>query len=153
VVPGIASTFARRLRSLRKAASATPLSCTHVSVAEAKEPRREVCGYLPEDALIANVGAGTRRYGPNVINVEVEPVSGVDLVGVAEKLPLADSSCDGAVLQAVLEHVRNADLTLRERLPSTQAGRVVARRSALHTVITPSFSRSSSQAEASESID
>jgi SAM-dependent methyltransferase len=69
---------------------------------------------FPEDALIANVGAGTRRYGPNVINVEVEALPGVDLVGVAEKLPLADSSVDGAVLQAVLEHVRNADLTLQE---------------------------------------
>jgi SAM-dependent methyltransferase len=69
---------------------------------------------FPEDAVIANVGAGARRYGANVINIEVEPLPGVDLVGVAEKLPLADASCDGAVLQAVLEHVRDADLTLRE---------------------------------------
>jgi SAM-dependent methyltransferase len=69
---------------------------------------------FPEDALIANVGGGTRRYGANVINIDVEPLPGVDLVGLAEKLPIADSSCDGAVLQAVLEHVRNADLTLQE---------------------------------------
>jgi SAM-dependent methyltransferase len=55
-----------------------------------------------------------RRYGPNVVNIDVEPLPGVDVVGVAEQLPLADASCDGAVLQAVLEHVRNADLTLRE---------------------------------------
>jgi SAM-dependent methyltransferase len=69
---------------------------------------------FPEDAVIANVGSGVRRYGANVINVEVEPLPGVDLVGVAEKLPLADASCDGAVLQAVLEHVRSSHLTLRE---------------------------------------
>jgi SAM-dependent methyltransferase len=80
--------------------------------------RRNLAGKFvaafPEDAVIANVGAGARRYGANVINIEVEPLPGVDLVGVAEKLPLADASCDGVVLQAVLEHVRYADLTLRE---------------------------------------
>jgi SAM-dependent methyltransferase len=66
------------------------------------------------DAMIANVGAGARRYGPNVLNIDVNPFPGVDLVGDAERLPLVDVSCDGAVLQAVLEHVRDADLTLRE---------------------------------------
>jgi len=69
---------------------------------------------LPATATIANVGGGTRRYGPNVVNIDVEPLAGVDLVGVAEQLPLLDGSCDGAVLQAVLEHVRNAELTLSE---------------------------------------
>jgi SAM-dependent methyltransferase len=66
------------------------------------------------DAVIANVGGGPRRYGANVINIDVEALPGVDLIGVAENVPLADASCDGAVLQAVLEHVRDADLTLRE---------------------------------------
>jgi SAM-dependent methyltransferase len=69
---------------------------------------------LPPQATIANVGGGTRRYGSNVVNIDVEPLAGVDLVGVAEQLPLVDASCDGAILQAVLEHVRSADLTLRE---------------------------------------
>jgi SAM-dependent methyltransferase len=69
---------------------------------------------FPQTATIANVGGGTRRYGRNVVNVDVLPLPGVDVVGLAEHLPLADSSCDGAILQAVLEHVRSADLTLRE---------------------------------------
>jgi SAM-dependent methyltransferase len=69
---------------------------------------------LPGDAVIVNVGSGRRRYGPNVINVDVEPLPEVDLVGVAESLPLADESCDGAILQAVLEHVRDARLTFHE---------------------------------------
>jgi SAM-dependent methyltransferase len=69
---------------------------------------------LPPDAVIVNVGSGRRRYGPNVINIDVEPLPGVDLVGVAEQLPLANACCDGAILQAVLEHVRDARLTLRE---------------------------------------
>jgi SAM-dependent methyltransferase len=69
---------------------------------------------FPHHATVANLGSGTRRYGPNVVNIDVEPLPGVDIVGIAEKLPLADSSCDGAILQAVLEHVRDASLTLRE---------------------------------------
>jgi SAM-dependent methyltransferase len=69
---------------------------------------------LPSHAIIANVGGGTRRYGSSVINIDVEPLAGVDLVGVAEQLPVVDASCDGAILQAVLEHVRSAELTLRE---------------------------------------
>lgn len=72
-----------------------------------------IASFLPT-ATIANVGGGAQRYGPNVVNIDVEPLPGVDVVGVAEQLPLADASCDGAILQAVLEHVRSADLTLRE---------------------------------------
>lgn len=69
---------------------------------------------LPSSATVANVGGGTRRYGPNVLNIDLEPLPGVDLIGVAERLPLADGSCDGVILQAVLEHVRSAHLTLNE---------------------------------------
>jgi SAM-dependent methyltransferase len=69
---------------------------------------------LPSTATIANVGSGTQRYGENVLNIDVAPLPGVDLVGVAEQLPLADRSCDGVILQAVLEHVRSAHLTLDE---------------------------------------
>ena len=72
-----------------------------------------VASFAPE-AVIANVGGGNQRYGANVINIDLEALPGVDLIGVAENVPLADASCDGAVLQAVLEHVRDADLTLRE---------------------------------------
>jgi SAM-dependent methyltransferase len=74
----------------------------------------EFVSIFPGGAVIANVGSGVRRYGANVINIEVEPLPGVDLVGVAENLPLTDASCDGVVLQAVLEHVRSSHLTLQE---------------------------------------
>jgi SAM-dependent methyltransferase len=69
---------------------------------------------LASTATIANVGGGTHRYGPNVLNIDIEPLPGVDVIGVAEQLPLADGSCDGVILQAVLEHVRSAHLTLSE---------------------------------------
>lgn len=36
---------------------------------------------FPETATIANVGSGTLRYGPNVVNIDIEPLPGVDIVG------------------------------------------------------------------------
>jgi SAM-dependent methyltransferase len=69
---------------------------------------------FPAGATIANVGGGTRDYGPKVANIDIEPLPETDVVGVAEQLPIADASCDGAILQAVLEHVQSADRSLQE---------------------------------------
>jgi SAM-dependent methyltransferase len=65
-------------------------------------------------SLILNIGGGPFEYGPNVLNLDIEPMPGVGVVGVAERLPFADESCDGVILQAVLEHVVNEHDTLRE---------------------------------------
>lgn len=69
---------------------------------------------LPPGGTILNIGSGETSYGPNVVNMDIGPFPNVDLVGVAERLPVADGSCDGAILIAVLEHVRDADRTLTE---------------------------------------
>jgi SAM-dependent methyltransferase len=74
----------------------------------------EFAASFPRGATVANIGAGDTDFGPNVINLDIEPYDNVDVVGVAERLPLADSSCDGAILMAVLEHVEDADRTLKE---------------------------------------
>ena len=66
------------------------------------------------DALVLNVGGGTRDYGPNVLNLDIEPMAGVDIIGVAERLPFADGSCHGVIRQAVLEPVVDETRTLRE---------------------------------------
>jgi len=66
------------------------------------------------DAVVANVGAGATSFGPNTLNLEIEPGPGIDVVGVAEHLPLADGSCQGVLLLAVLEHVRDEDRTISE---------------------------------------
>ena len=65
-------------------------------------------------STVLNVGGGTREFGANVINLDIEPMPGVDVIGVAECLPLNDGSFDGLVLQAVLEHVVNENDTLAE---------------------------------------
>jgi len=69
---------------------------------------------LPRDAVIANVGSGGTNYGANVVNLDIDTFSGVDVVGVAENLPLKNGSCDGVILQAVLEHVDDAERVLAE---------------------------------------
>jgi SAM-dependent methyltransferase len=66
------------------------------------------------DSLVLNVGGGSRDYGPNVLNLEIEAMPGIGVVGVAEKLPFDDGSCDGVILQAVLEHVVDENDTLAE---------------------------------------
>jgi SAM-dependent methyltransferase len=63
---------------------------------------------------VLNVGAGETRYGTDVVNMEIDPGPGIDVVGVAEFLPFATRSCEGVILMAVLEHVQDADKTLSE---------------------------------------
>lgn|SRR5829696_2045805 len=74
----------------------------------------EFAASFPPGSTVANIGAGDTDFGPNLINLDIEPHETVDVVGVAERLPLADSSCDGAILMAVLEHVEDADRTFKE---------------------------------------
>jgi SAM-dependent methyltransferase/uncharacterized protein YbaR (Trm112 family) len=69
--------------------------------------------FTPGSAVL-NVGSGKTDFGPDVINLEIAPGPGVDVVGVAESLPIASGSCDGMILMAVLEHVHDANRTLSE---------------------------------------
>jgi SAM-dependent methyltransferase len=65
-------------------------------------------------SVVANVGSGGTSYGDTVLNLDIGPFHRVDVVGVAEQLPIAAESCDGAILMAVLEHVADAERTLLE---------------------------------------
>jgi SAM-dependent methyltransferase len=72
-----------------------------------------VAGFDRSETVL-NVGAGATSYGPNVVNLEISPSAGVDVVGLGEALPFADGSFQGVVLEAVLEHVPDAERTLAE---------------------------------------
>jgi SAM-dependent methyltransferase len=83
-------------------------------------------GSFGPDATILNIGSGETELGSNVINLDIEPAEKVHVVGIAEQLPFADSSCSGVMLMAVLEHVADADRTLREvRRVLVPGGRVL----------------------------
>jgi SAM-dependent methyltransferase len=88
-------------------------SLTYKSPHSGTEVERFVAS-LGRGSAVANVGSGLTAYGDTVVNVDIGPFPGVDVVGVAERLPIADGSCEGAVLLAVLEHVADAERTLLE---------------------------------------
>jgi predicted SAM-dependent methyltransferase len=67
---------------------------------------------FPPNSVIVNVGAGDKDYG--VLNVDIDFGPTIDIVASAEALPFRDGSCDGHILQAVLEHVSDAEQVLVE---------------------------------------
>lgn len=69
-------------------------------------------GSFPAGAVVVNIGAGEKDYG--TVNVDIAPNPGIHVCGAAEQLPIRTESCDGYILQAVLEHVENAERTLDE---------------------------------------
>ena len=74
----------------------------------------EFVASLPPDAAVVNVGAGATDYGPNVLNLDVFPAATIHALATSEQLPVASGAFDGVILEAVLEHVRDADATLLE---------------------------------------
>lgn len=65
--------------------------------------------------LILDVGAGFRPvYYSNVINLEVKDYVTTDVLGVADRLPFRDESFEGVISIAVLEHVKDPFLCVRE---------------------------------------
>lgn len=58
-----------------------------------------------DDALVCDLGAGTRAYDDRVVCLDGYGYPSVHVVCDLAALPLADSSIDGAISVAVLEHV------------------------------------------------
>jgi len=73
-------------------------------------------------ALILNVGAGYTDYGPRVINLDIFDSGTTDVIASALELPFSDGCADLVILQGVLEHVEDADTTLRECVRALKPG-------------------------------
>ncbi len=57
---------------------------------------------------VLDCGSGEReREFPHIVNFEIQPYAGVDVVGSAEELPFKDESFSVVISLSVLEHVRN----------------------------------------------
>lgn len=69
---------------------------------------------LDENWLIVNVGSGNTRLSKNIVNVDVINYEAVDLIADIKALPFASSSVDCLINIAVLEHVRQPELAVKE---------------------------------------
>ncbi|MDQ8185920.1 class I SAM-dependent methyltransferase [Pelagicoccus sp. SDUM812002] len=68
-----------------------------------------------QDGWVLDCGSGSReRKFKNVINFEIHPYPGVDVVGIAEELPFKNQSFELVISLAVLEHVKNPEKAARE---------------------------------------
>jgi SAM-dependent methyltransferase len=69
---------------------------------------------LGPDALVLDLGSGSRRRAEHVINLEIVHRPGVDVVGDGHRLPFKDEIFDAVILEAVLEHVREPKMVVSE---------------------------------------
>lgn len=67
------------------------------------------------ESLVLDIGPSPgRRLGANVVNYDIDTYTNIDVVGDAHRMPFADESVDGVVIQAVLEHVEAPSVVLDE---------------------------------------
>ena len=69
---------------------------------------------LNSEAKILDLGSGTRRRAPNVINLEIEATPAVDIIADGHNLPFANDTFDAVISEAVLEHVHNPQQVVAE---------------------------------------
>lgn len=82
---------------------------------------------LGTDALILDLGSGSRRRAEHVINLEIALMPDVDVVGDGHQLPFKNEVFDAVILEAVLEHVREPKTIISEiRRVLRTGGRIYA---------------------------
>ena len=69
---------------------------------------------FPRPGRCLNLGAGVRRLGPGVENIDIAPAPMVDIVADIAHLPIADASVARFVCDNVLEHVPDVEAAVRE---------------------------------------
>jgi SAM-dependent methyltransferase len=108
------------LKKLRAALAAPPEPFLVTN--RSKRRVRSLIEKAGEAAVILNVGAGYTDYGPRVINLDIFDSGTTSVIASAQALPFPDSVADLVILQGVLEHVEDADTTLRECIRALRPG-------------------------------
>jgi ubiquinone/menaquinone biosynthesis C-methylase UbiE len=81
---------------------------------------------LPPDVRILHAGSGTKRLPrEHAVNVDLQPLPGVDIVADLARLPFPDASFDAVTCEQVLEHVQDPPMVVRELLRVTRPGGLV----------------------------
>ena len=82
---------------------------------------------LGPGAHILDLGSGSRRRASHIVNLEIEPLPNVNVVGDGHNLPFGDEAFDAVILEAVLEHVlRPDDVVSEARRVLRPGGRIYA---------------------------
>jgi SAM-dependent methyltransferase len=63
---------------------------------------------------VVYVGSGSHRISKTIKNLDMFPMEGVDIVGDCVNLPFETGSMDGIISHAMLEHLPNPSLFLRD---------------------------------------
>jgi SAM-dependent methyltransferase len=79
---------------------------------------------LPADARVLEVGSGGRRIDPRVVSLEIDWSPEIDVTASVLELPFSDDSFDFVFSQAVLEHVTDPPLAMREMIRVLKPGGV-----------------------------
>jgi SAM-dependent methyltransferase len=75
----------------------------------------KITGFVKsQDGLVLNIGSGNFPRQKEVVNVDMMPYENVDIVCDIHRLPFKDNSIDAVMSVAVLEHVREPALVLKE---------------------------------------
>lgn len=67
-----------------------------------------------KNKIIVNIGSGTKRIIPEVINLDIFPFKNVDIVADTRALPFQDNSVDMVITESTLEHVPHVHQAIRE---------------------------------------
>jgi len=86
----------------------------HNSSALVRKVIKRLLDSIPPGGTGLNIGAGRTRISDKILNMEIEPGDGIDLVGSAESIPAEDECYDLVICQEVLEHVRNPAKAMEE---------------------------------------
>ena len=80
---------------------------------------------LPNDGLVLNLGAGTKKINKNIINIDIDIFSHVDIVADAKNLPFLDNSVDAVICEFMLEHVEDPEKIIAEMMRVLKTGGLV----------------------------
>lgn len=69
--------------------------------------------HLTEE-IVLNLGSGTRRIHPDIINIDIFAFKNIDIVADVESLPFHDASIDMIISESLLEHVPHPELAIKE---------------------------------------
>lgn len=78
------------------------------------KPYKKLLKEIKDHGRVLDLGSGTRRIGPKIINFDICDYPNVDIVGDGYSLPFKDKSFRAVLLRTVLEHIEDVPKLLSE---------------------------------------